>query len=251
MVAKAETLENWFITWFNSPYYHILYKNRDVLEAESFVNRLISRLNLPKGSRVLDLACGKGRHSLQFKKNGFDVIGIDLSDESIEEASLNQQDGLDFFVHDMRELYWSEYFNLVVNLFTSFGYFHNKEDDQKTISSVADALKPNGLFVIDYMNAVKVQDNLVDFEEKTIDNVRFEISREVNEGVIVKSIHLTDGSMELDFKEEVDALDLSDFADYLDNAGLKVIETYGSYELDAFDEQTSGRLIIIAQKLED
>ncbi len=249
-MAKAEDLENWFTTWFNSPYYHILYKNRDVSEAESFVNRLITRLNLPKGSRALDLACGKGRHSLQLRKNGFEVVGIDLSDESIEEAELNQREGLEFFVHDMRELYWSEHFDLIANLFTSFGYFHSKEDDQKTISSVADALKPKGIFVIDFMNAIKVQNNLVDLEEKTIDDVRFEISREVEEGVIVKRIHLTDGNVELDFKEEVDALDLSDFSHYLDNAGLRIIDVYGNYELEAFDEQHSDRLIIIAQKLE-
>jgi len=205
---------------------------------------------MPKGSRVLDLACGKGRHSLQLKKNGFEVIGVDIADESIEEAKQHQRDGLEFFVHDMRELYWNAYFDVVVNLFTSFGYFHNKKDDQKTISSVADALKPNGFFVIDFMNAFKVEQNLVNYEEKIIDNVRFEITREVEDGIIVKHIHVADGGVELEFKEEVDALKLSDFTDYFETAGLKVVDVYGNYELDAFDEKDSDRLIILVQKPE-
>lgn len=241
-------MQDWFATWFNSPYYHILYRNRDVQEAEDFIERLISRLDLPKGSRALDLACGKGRHSLQLRKGGFEVVGIDLSDESIAEAKQQERDGLEFFVHDMRGLYWSEYFHLIVNLFTSFGYFHNKEDDQKTISAVADALKPEGIFVIDFMNAVKTQKNLIDHEEKTIDGVKFLIDREVEDGVITKRIHIIDGSTELDFKEEVDALERSDFEKYFENAGLKVIDVFGNYALEKFEEKTTDRLMIIAQK---
>ena len=204
-------MQDWFATWFNSPYYHTLYKDRDLQEAETFVDALVSYLDLPRGTHALDLACGKGRHSLHLRQKGFNVIGLDLSEASIAEAKLSEQDGLEFYEHDMRSLYWHEYFDLVVNLFTSFGYFHNKEDDQKTISSVADSLKQDGLFVLDFMNATKVKTNLVAYEEKTIDNVRFEITRVVENGVIIKRIHVIDGDVELDFEEQVDALELSDF----------------------------------------
>lgn len=241
-------MENWFVTWFNSPYYHTLYKDRDYREAEGFIDKLVEFLDLPKGSRVLDLACGKGRHAIQLHKSGFQVIGIDLSEESIDEAKLSEKDGLEFFEHDMRELYWNQHFNLVVNLFTSFGYFHNKEDDQRTISSVADSLKSQGLFVLDFMNAVKVTENLVAYEEKTIDGVKFEITRSVEEDVIVKRIHVVDGEVELDFKEEVDALTKDDFLDYLKEAGMSIDSIFGDYQLNPFDEKTSDRLILIAKK---
>ncbi|MCF8464633.1 MAG: class I SAM-dependent methyltransferase [Flavobacteriales bacterium] len=242
-------VQDWFATWFNSPYYHTLYKDRDLQEAEAFVNKLVSHLALPHGARALDLACGKGRHSLHLRKKGFEVIGLDLSGESIAEAKLEERDGLEFFEHDMRSLYWHEYFDLVVNLFTSFGYFHNKQDDQQTISSVADALKTNGLFVLDFMNTTKVKANLVTHEEKTIDNIRFEITRAVENGVIIKRIHVIDGDVELDFEEKVDALELSDFEVYLSTAGLELVSTFGNYELEPFNPQTSNRLIIVAQKI--
>lgn len=212
------------------------------------MDALVSHLGLPHGARALDLACGKGRHSLHLRKRGFEVIGVDLAEESIAEARQFEQDGLEFFVNDMRLLFWSEHFHLVVNLFTSFGYFHNKEDDQKTISSVADSLKKEGLFVIDFMNATKVQANLVTYEEKTIDNVRFEITRSVENGVIVKRIHVIDGEIELDFEERVDALERSDFTGYLSVAGLELVSTFGDYGLNAFDADTSDRLILIAKK---
>ena len=242
-------MQDWFATWFNSPYYHTLYKDRDLQEAEVFVDALVSYLDLPKGARALDLACGKGRHSLHLRQKGFNVIGLDLSEESIAEAKLHEQDGLEFYEHDMRSLYWHEYFDLVVNLFTSFGYFHNKEDDQQTISSVADSLKEDGLFVLDFMNATKVKANLVAYEEKTIDNVRFEITRDVENGVIIKRIHVIDGDIELDFEEQVDALELSDFETYLSTAGLELVSTFGNYVLEPFNQQTSDRLILIAQKI--
>ncbi|MDC0303516.1 class I SAM-dependent methyltransferase [Flavobacteriales bacterium] len=241
-------MQNWFVSWFNSPYYHILYKDRDISEAEAFVDKLSDYVTVPTGSRALDLACGKGRHSVRLWKNGYEVIGIDLSKDSIAEAKLNEKEGLDFFEHDMRELYWNDYFDVVVNLFTSFGYFHNKEDDQKTITSVADSLKNSGLFVIDFMNAVKVIENLVDYEEKTVDGVKFEITRSVEEDVIVKRIHVIDGEVELDFEEQVDALKKVDFQDYLNQAGMTITSTFGDYQLNLFEEKTSDRLIIIAKK---
>lgn len=217
-------------------------------EAEAFVDTLVSQLGLPLGARVLDLACGKGRHSLHLRQKGFDVIGIDLSEESIAEAKLSERDGLEFFEHDMRSLYWQNYFDLVVNLFTSFGYFHNKEDDQKTISAVADSLKDEGLFVLDFLNATKVQANLVAYEEKTIDNIRFEITRAVENGVIEKRIHVIDEDVELDFEEKVDALELSDLEEYLTAAGLELMHTFGDYNLNAFEASTSDRLILVAKK---
>ena len=243
-------MQDWFATWFNSRYYHTLYKDRDLQEAEAFVDALVSHLDMKHGAKALDLACGKGRHSLHLQKKGFDVIGIDLSEESIQEAKLSEREGLAFFEHDMRSLYWTDYFDLVVNLFTSFGYFHNPEDDQKTISSVADSLKPGGLFVLDFMNATRVKANLVGYEEKTIDGIQFEITRSVEDGVIFKRIHVIDGDVELDFEEQVDALEFADFDIYFNNAGLEILDVFGDYSLNEFNADTSDRLILVAQKPE-
>ena len=137
----------------------------------------------------------------------------------------------------------------MVNLFTSFGYFHNADDDQKTISSVADALKPNGIFVLDFMNAVKVIDNLVESEEKAIEGVQFKLKREVEGGIIRKRIHLIDGELEQNYEEQVDALKLEDFQKYFEHAGLELVSVFGDYELKPFNETESDRLILIGQKI--
>ena len=80
----------WFKNWFNSPYYHKLYSHRDEAEAEIFINNLVQLLHPPAGAKMLDVACGKGRHSMHLANMHFDVTGIDLSSESIAEAMLNK-----------------------------------------------------------------------------------------------------------------------------------------------------------------
>src|SRR5690606_19509388 len=108
---------------FNSPYYHQLYYKRDEEEAAEFISRLIAHQNPAPGSKMLDVACGKGRHSIQMADKGFDVTGIDLSEESIEEALQKEADNLHFYRHDMRLPFWINYFDYAYNFFTSFGYF--------------------------------------------------------------------------------------------------------------------------------
>src|SRR5690554_744393 len=82
----TERKEGWFETWFDTSYYHILYQNRDFVEAERFITNLLAFLKLPAGSNCLDLACGKGRHSVFLNKHGLKVTGVDLSENSINEA---------------------------------------------------------------------------------------------------------------------------------------------------------------------
>lgn len=73
----------WFTSWFDTPFYHILYKDRDDTEAQHFMDKLTGYLNIPEGGSILDLACGKGRHSIYLNSLGFDVTGADLSENSI------------------------------------------------------------------------------------------------------------------------------------------------------------------------
>ena len=135
---------SWFTNWFDSKYYHILYKNRDINEAKFFIENLITKLDL-KDKKILDLACGKGRHARLFNELGFNVVGIDLSLNSINEAKIFENKTLKFFQLDMRNQFANEEFNIVTNLFTSFGYFDDLEDEQKTFNSINKALKKRWL----------------------------------------------------------------------------------------------------------
>lgn len=242
------TAGNWFTEWFNSPYYHILYSHRDQVEAREFICRIAQHIHIPEGGRVLDLACGRGRHSIELHRLGYEVVGIDLAEESIEEARKSETEGLEFFVHDMRKLYWANHFDAVFNLFTSFGYFHDPADDQQTINSVHDALRPGGHFVLDFLNVNKAIRNMIGTEVIERDGLHFTVNRRLNGPIIEKSILVNDGQTEVLFKEEVDALTLTDFQGYFAQAGLELTAVFGSYMLESFDPETSDRLIMVAKK---
>ena len=139
---------NWFANWFDSPYYHLLYKNRDDKEAQSFIDNLICRLKIPKKSMILDIACGKGRHSIYFNKRGMKVEGIDLSHNSINIAKKEENTTLNFSVYDMRKVFKKDTFDIIVNLFTSFGYFKKNKDEQTAITAMALSLKQEGTLII-------------------------------------------------------------------------------------------------------
>lgn len=113
--------KEWFGQWFDSPYYHVLYQHRDHDEAEAFMDHLNDYFAFTAEDEVMDLACGKGRHSIYLNSKGLKVTGVDLSPQNIEAASAHTNERLHFHVHDMRKVFRQEAFDYVLNLFTSFG----------------------------------------------------------------------------------------------------------------------------------
>ena len=164
------------------------------------------------------------------------------------EASNNNCESLHFQQHDMRETYIENHFDYALNLFTSFGYFETNIDNQKAINAMAKNLKKGGKLIIDFMNAKKVVLNLVEKEIKYIDNISFHIQRKLENGYILKDIRFTDKGKNYYYQEKVQALELSDFSQYFQKAGLNIVNLWGDYELQDFDVSKSNRLIIVAQK---
>jgi len=241
-------MKNWFDTWFDTKYYHILYKNRDYSEAENFITNLTHNLKIDSNSKILDLACGKGRHSIFLNKIGHIVTGVDLSKESIEFASKFENSKLDFFVHDMREPMPNKKFDYVFNLFTSIGYFEDENDNIKMLQSIDSYTNNEGVLVIDFMNAHKVISNLVLTEKKEIEGVVFNITRKVENGFIVKTIKFNDEGQDFEYQEKVQALQVSDFEKYLKNTNFSIYKVAGDYNLGNFDLENSNRLILFAKK---
>ena len=172
-------MKNWFYTWFNSPYYHLLYKDRDFSEADNFISNLLKQLNPSQHHSFLDVACGKGRHSISINEKGFKVEGIDLSKESIYYAHSFRNERLHFNVHYMRQVYKQEEFDFVLNLFTSFGYFNSDKENEDAVKAMSANLKKGGQIVIDFMNSKKVISKLVENEEKKVEHILFKINRRV------------------------------------------------------------------------
>lgn len=248
-MTKENTQKNWFASWFDSPYYHKLYANRDFEEAEFFIQNLINYLDLNHTEKVLDLACGKGRHAFFLSQFGLDVTGLDLAVNSIAEAKQKHNHArLKFDVHDMREVYKNEKFQIVFNLFTSFGYFDEEDDNLKVLYAIHCMLEENGKLLIDFMNASKVIADLVLEEEKTCSETSFYITRNYDGKHIFKDIRFSDNSKQYHFTEKVQALKHSDFKHLLEKTGFEIEATFGDYNLNTFDENNSPRLIILARK---
>lgn len=238
----------WFKSWFNTPYYHILYKNRDFDEAENFIKNLIQHLRPPEGSKMMDLCCGKGRHSIFLNKMGYQVLGLDLSEKSIEQAILSKNKTLSFDVHDMREIYQESSFDYIFNLFTSFGYFPSEKENAQVFQSVYQELKPNGIFVIDFLNVEKTLTHLVENETKTIDDIVFKITRKKEKGFIVKDIIFEADNENHHYTERIKIIRKEEFDRYISQANFKTLATFGSYDLTEFNTTSSNRLIHIIQK---
>lgn len=244
VLDSQKPTQNWFASWFDTPYYHILYKERNYREAQIFMDNLTHYLNLPEKAKVLDLACGKGRHAIYLNQLGFEVIGADLSENSIAEASKNSNSSLHFQVHDMREKFEAQ-FDAIFNLFTSFGYFENDADNLKTLIAIKESLTEHGFAVIDFMNVNQVIANLVPEETKTVEGIDFYIKRYVKDGHIYKEIAFEDQGESFHFTEKVQALTLQDFQTMMDEAGIYLLDIFGDYKLKKFHKTESERLIMI------
>ncbi len=243
--------KEWFELWFNSPYYHVLYKHRNDKEAQLFIDNLLAKFQPKSNASILDLACGKGRHSAYLAQKAYEIIGIDLSENSIFEANKNYvAPNLEFYIHDMREPFRINYFDYVFNFFTSFGYFDNTNDNISTLKSIYKGLKQDGILLIDFMNAEKVMNNIVEREEKEIDGVHFYIRREIVEDRIVKHIKFDADGKVFSYSEKVQALMPHHFHSFLHKTKFKIIEEMGDYNLSAFDSQLSDRYIVMAKKMQ-
>ncbi len=240
----------WFKDWFNSPYYHQLYFNRDEKEAAAFIDKLIDYLKPLPASSMLDVACGKGRHSIHLAEKGFDVTGIDLSEDSIKEALQNEKDNLHFYRHDMRLPFWINYFDYAFNFFTSFGYFNTRRENDNAIRTIAQSIKPGGCFVMDYLNVHYAEDHLVHQFDKEIDGVNYLITKWFDETHFYKKIQVEDEALNepLIYTEKVAKFSLGDFTEMFAYQGLQIQDVFGDYNFGNYDVKKSPRLVMVARK---
>lgn len=247
-MKESDKNKDWFAEWFDTPYYHLLYKHRNFDEAALFISNLLNYLQPGKKAVLLDACCGKGRHALYMNKAGFSVDAFDLSENNIRLAQQNQTATLQFYKNDIRTPLFLNKYDIVFNLFTSFGYFENEADNISAIKALSDSIKPEGVLVMDFLNAYKTIDNMVEKEQKKVGELTFNIKRKVKNGFIVKQISFEDNGRKFKFEERVKALYENDFKKYFNLAGLKLFKIAGDYHLNDFNKTTSDRLILFAKK---
>jgi len=241
-----EKTTDWFEHWFDTKYYHVLYENRDDKEAEFFMKNLIRFLQLKKGSRILDLPCGKGRHAVFLNSQGLNVIGADLSKNSIAFAKRFENNTLQFRVHDMRNIISKKY-KAIFNLFTSFGYFDEDHSNISILKNFKNALEDNGHIVIDFLNISKIRNNLIEEEVFDKGGIEFHIKRKIKDNFLTKTISFNADNEEHRYMEKVQCLTLNKMKKLAENAKIDIKHTFGTYDLQPFNENTSDRLILILQ----
>jgi SAM-dependent methyltransferase len=245
MIAKE-----WYKGWFNSPFYHKLYFQHDENEAQQFISRLINYLHPPADSRMVDYACGRGRHSRILASYGFDVTGIDISLNSINYARQFENDQLHFYQHDMRLPFRINYFDYAFNFFTSFGYFSTRREHEDAIRTVIQSLKPSGTLVIDYLNVHYSEEHLVHNEIKNVNGTEYRINRWMDDYHFFKKIVIADPSLSqpIEFTEKVAKFSPGDFMDMLSFQHMQVLDVFGDYKLNPYDVHKTPRMIVVARK---
>lgn len=245
----------WYEKWFGEEY-KLLYPHRNEAEAKQQVNFLLRQIDLPKGSKILDLCCGCGRHSVELKLRGYDVIGLDLSVDLLEMACSRASEcnlDINFIRCDMREIPYKNQFDLIVNFFTSFGYFMDDRENYKVLLSISKALKSNGKFLIDYMNPDHVMKNIVEKDEKNLPHGLKALQErwiDITANRINKKIILVKDGEERIFNESVRMYNLGEMKEMLLKAGLNLKSVYGDFTGSEYNSD-SPRMVLIGEKILD
>ncbi len=242
---------SWFEEWFDSPLYEKLYSNRDEKDAASLADLIEEVIPVSDYRKVLDLGCGRGRHSITLAQRGYQVTGIDLSNKAIEKAKRiagqKNLNNVKFFVRDMRDPLPKQ-FDAIVNLFTTFGYFLEDEENRRVLRNTGKMLNQGGILFLDYLNPHYVEKNLVPSESGMYENLTYNVTRQIKDGMVFKTIQFSDDSLDkpVKYRERVKLYDLEWFRDVLTESGYDIIETYGNYEGSPFLVE-SPRMIIVAK----
>ena len=249
MQESVTATKPWFKDWFDSPYYHMLYSHRNHDEACHFINILLSDLQPPRNSKMLDLGCGTGRHSVQLAHYGYDVTGLDLASNNILKAKENFSQRLRFVQADMRDFFGAEQYHYIFSFFTSLGYF-NDEENLKVAQNIATALRPGGIVVIDYLNVHTALKKITPFEVVKRDHLNFYIARWFDASFIYKSIAISnlENATETIFTERVHLSELGDFITMFSQLGLSFQKAYGDYKLNEYSSRDSDRLVMLFKK---
>jgi SAM-dependent methyltransferase len=248
-------MTEWFEQWFGEEY-HALYPHRDEEDARRAVELIRTVVTWDRDGRILDLACGPGRHAAELERlsggGGSHVVGFDLSWAMLRRASARTQAAL--VRGDMRALpFRAGSFALAVNLFTSFGYFLDDEEHRRVVQQVAAALAPGGHFVLDYLNAEQVRRALQRSAQATRRPGNGErrrdvrVTRRIGEDgrFVIKEIELRDEGRR--FQERVRLFGADELAALLSDAGLRIVARFGDYD-GAPPGPDAPRVILVAAR---
>jgi cyclopropane fatty-acyl-phospholipid synthase-like methyltransferase len=241
----------WFKDWFNTQEYLIVYQHRNENDAEEHINLIFNSVKVYPGFNVLDMACGAGRHAILLAKKGLNLTAVDLSENLLLIAKQNaEKENLNInFIHsDIRDFHSTIRFDLILNLFTSFGYFETDEENISILRKAYDLLEIDGYFILDFFNSYFLQQNLVEFSEENINDAQIHQFRKIRNNRITKKIVITKNGEINTYEESVRMFTKEDLVNALTKIGFDIYKTFGDFLGNEFDKLNSPRLILICKK---
>lgn len=245
--SKQHNNDPWYVKSFQSDYLRI-YSHRTDEAAKMEIEAITALLSMTPKRKVLDLCCGNGRHSRQLDAKGFKVTGIDLSTVLLEEARRLSSPSITYIESDVRNIRFDNEFDYVLNLFTSFGYFEQLDENVKVFRSIYRALKKAGTFLVDFLNPGHVKKHLVPYSEREVDGLHIIEKRTIDGNKVIKNIEVIEGDERRQYEERVNLFTYSEMRNMITQSGLTVDHVYGSLEREPYDENESARMIIVGHK---
>jgi ubiquinone/menaquinone biosynthesis C-methylase UbiE len=241
----------WYKNWFNSEEYLKVYRHRDQKEANELVQLVIDNIDVSKVKNVLDMAAGSGRHAIIFAEKGFNVTAVDLSENLISVGKKNAESEnvkIEFVHSDIRHFDPNIKYHLILNLFTSIGYFEKDEENYFILNKAYNLLENNGYFVLDYFNKSFVENNLVPSTVDEFDGSVITQNRFIEGKRIIKEITIDNKGKINKYFESVRMFSKDELINILQKLGFRIIKTFGDFMGNSFELESSPRIIIIAGK---
>jgi len=241
----------WYKDWFDSDYYLKVYEHRDQEDAQKLGELILQFVNLNSSASILDAACGAGRHSKFFASLGYKVVGFDLSKSLLKIAAKELKEkkyNINFIKADLRHIFFKIKFDLVINLFTSFGYFKSDEENFAFCKNIYQSILKDGYYVLDYFNKDFLEMNLTSQSIKTFKDFNLSEERKIKNGRVEKKITIQLDGIENHYYESVKLYSLEFIRDNFEKIGYKLFKAFGDYQGNEFSRKESPRLILFFQK---
>lgn len=241
----------WFKDWFNTSQYLDVYKHRNEDDAEDHIKLILKNILIKPGTKILDMACGAGRHAIILARKNFDVTAVDLSENLLKVAMQNAKNEklpIHFIHSDIRNFNSDIKFDLVLNLFTSFGYFETDEENYSVFDKAYKLLNKNGFFVLDYFNSDYLKKNLIKSSKEIIGDEEIFQQRKIEGSRVIKKIMIQKNGESKEYTESVRMYNYEELTEQLKKIGFDIYKTFGDFLGNKFDPQNSSRLILICKK---
>ena len=241
----------WYEKWFSNKAYLSLYSHRDEKDARDLINLIQRNIPLVIDSKILDVCCGFGRHSIELARRGYSVTGFDLSSFLISKARESLRNTkeknlkVEFLIKDMIDFSFSKSFDAAINIFTSFGYFESDEDNFKVFINIKKSLKKGGYFVFDFINSEYLKKSLIPESEDFVDGNLILQKRYLKDNYVFKDIFIGDEKFTERLKLYSDIQIYNALKDY----GFNILNVFGDYYGNSFEKPESSRIIVISQTI--